>query len=127
MEFVDGRFFLDFFMFRFLLLFRVRFFLLGFCGSFCGWIWWFVFCVFLVVFCCRVFCVIVFIWGYNFVMFSMVFVLFFLNIMRMLVFKYLGFLMNRNFIMDLSFVRRCFLVMFIMVVVCRIFLICIVI
>lgn len=119
MELVDGRFSLDSSMSRFLLLFRVRLFLLGFCGSFCGWTWWFASCAFLAALCCRVFCATALTWGYNFVMFPMAFVLPSLNTMRMSVFKYSGFLMNRNLTMDLSPVRRCSLVMFIMVAVCR--------
>ena len=119
LELVDGTFSLDSSMSTLLLLLRVRRFLLGFCGSFCGCTWWLASWAFLAALCCRVFWATALTWGYSFVMLPMAFVLPSLKTMRMSVFKYSGFLMNLNLTIDLSPVRRCSLVMFIMVAVWR--------
>ena len=98
---------------------RRRFFLLGFWGSLAGLGWWLASCAFFAALCCRVFCATALIWGYSLLIFPMAFVLPSLNTIFMSVFRYSGFLMNLNLTCALSPVRKCSLVIDMIVAVCR--------
>ena len=99
---------------------RCLFLLLGFCGSFCGLSWWFDSTAFLAARFCRVFCAAAMLTcGKMCVIVPTAFVRPSRKTMRMSFFRYSGFLMNRKRTVALSPVRRCSLVMHMIVAVWR--------